>query len=72
MIENSRDTIAQALKIESRRLIFTSGATESNNIVLKNFKGRVIISATEHSSVYKVRDDSIICRVTNSGMIDLQ
>lgn len=72
MIENSRDTIAQALKIESRRLIFTSGATESNNIVLKNFKGRVIISATEHSSVYKVRDDAIICRVTNSGMIDLQ
>lgn len=71
LIENSRDTIAHALKIESRRIIFTSGATESNNIVLKNFKGRVIISAIEHSSVYKVRDDAIICRVTNSGVIDL-
>lgn len=72
LIENSRETIAQALKIESRRIIFTSGATESNNIVLKNFKGRVIISATEHSSVYKVREDAIICRVTNAGMIDLE
>lgn len=72
LIENSRDTIAHALKIESRRIIFTSGATESNNIVLKNFKGRVIISAIEHISAYKVRDDAIICRVSNSGMIDLK
>jgi cysteine desulfurase len=72
LIENSRETIAHALKIESRRIIFTSGATESNNIVLKNFKGRVIISAIEHSSVYKVRDDAIICRVTNAGLIDLE
>ncbi len=71
LIENSREAIAHALKIESRRIIFTSGATESNNIVLKNFKGRVIMSAIEHSSVYKVRDDAIICRVTNSGVIDL-
>ncbi|HCU06086.1 MAG TPA: cysteine desulfurase [Holosporales bacterium] len=72
LIENSRETIAHALKIESRRIIFTSGATESNNIVLKNFKGRVIISAIEHSSVYKVRDDAVTCRVTNSGIIDLE
>ena len=58
-IESSRQRVAIALGLESKRVIFTSGATESNNLALKNFSGRVIVSAIEHDSVFKVRDDAV-------------
>jgi cysteine desulfurase len=70
-IESSRQRISKALDVEAKRVIFTSGATESNNLALKNFKGRVIASAIEHDSVIKVRDDIITIPVSADGIIDL-
>lgn len=35
LVENSRKTIANTLNCESKELIFTSGATESNNIAIQ-------------------------------------
>ncbi|MDP2193445.1 MAG: cysteine desulfurase family protein [Alphaproteobacteria bacterium] len=70
-IEETREFIAQQLGIEARRIIFTSGATESNNIILKGYKGPVIISAVEHSSVSMVREDAQICSVQQTGLLDL-
>lgn len=61
-IEESRATIAKALGVKSEEVFFTSGASESNNWVIKTLSmniiaespyhtGHIICSATEHSSV---------------------
>ncbi|MCL2834785.1 MAG: cysteine desulfurase [Treponema sp.] len=55
-LENARVKCAQALSVKPETLYFTSGGTESNNIVLysmlkKTGKGRVMFSAVEHPSV---------------------
>jgi len=57
-LESARTTIAKTLNIESTEIIFTSGATESNNLAIKGVaeifhpKGNQIITAmTEHKSV---------------------
>lgn len=71
-IEAARQKIAHALEIETKRVIFTSGATESNNLALKNFPGRVIISEIEHDSVFKVREDAIIVPVSETGIVKLE
>jgi len=59
-IEKSRKVIANYFQVKSRQIIFTSGATESNNLAiqgyLKNFpdKGHIITTLTEHKSVLAV------------------
>ena len=59
-IEQSRATIAQYFKVKSRQVIFTSGATESNNLAiqgcLKGFEtpGHIITCSTEHKAVLEV------------------
>ena len=57
-IEIARQQIAQTISASSKEIIFTSGATESNNLALKgimNFYGRkrkhVITFVTEHKCV---------------------
>jgi len=58
VLEKSRTIIAKALNSNSREIIFTSSATESNNLALKGIafanknKGKhIIISSIEHTSV---------------------
>lgn len=60
-VENSRKVIAQGIGSEAREIVFTSGATESNNLALKGVaeawskKGNHIVTArTEHKSVLDV------------------
>jgi cysteine desulfurase len=57
-VEQARELLAKAVGADGRELIFTSGATESNNIVLKGIaemyasKGDHIITVkTEHPSI---------------------
>ena len=58
----ARDRIAKAVGCESDEVIFTSGATEANNLVLKGFananpdKKKIIISSIEHSSIKETCD----------------
>lgn len=59
VLENSRKTIAAALKVKPEHIFFTSGATESNAIVLESLlktpsKGEVILGAAEHSSIKEI------------------
>jgi cysteine desulfurase len=72
LIEEARECVANLLKVEPKRIVFTSGATEANNLALKNFKGRVLISSIEHDSLHQVRSDAEIIGVHSSGLIDLE
>jgi cysteine desulfurase len=56
-LENARNTISDSIGAKSEELIFTSGATESNNLALKGImynqdkKGHLIVSDIENFSV---------------------
>ncbi len=56
-IENARDKIADFIGAKSDEIIFTSGATESNNFAVKGLalanpkKKHIIVSAIEHPSI---------------------
>ncbi len=59
LILQARAKVAGIINANESEVIFTSGATEANNLILKgsclanlNRKKRIVISAIEHSSVY--------------------
>ncbi|HEY6903960.1 MAG TPA: IscS subfamily cysteine desulfurase [Candidatus Acidoferrales bacterium] len=84
-VENARGQIARLIHASPREIIFTSGATESNNLAIKGVaeayrgKGNHIISqATEHKAVLDTcrRLETSGCQVTYlpvhpDGLIDL-
>jgi len=58
VVESARDQIAEFLNCKSKDLIFTSGATESNNLAIKGIAysylslgNHIITSAIEHKSI---------------------
>ncbi len=83
-IEDARKTIAQLINAQTGEIIFTSGATESNNTAIKgavNYLGveRIITSPLEHHCVeYSVefcRDqmkaETVLVKIDNKGNVDL-
>ncbi len=58
-IEQARESVAELLGARAEQVVFTSGGTESNNLLLKGFSlhakksagGRIAISAIEHMSL---------------------
>ncbi len=60
LLQRSREVCARALGVKPEEVLFTSGATESNNMAIKGAarrhasRGRhILTSATEHPSVYE-------------------
>jgi cysteine desulfurase len=53
VIESCRATVAKILQVKSNEIIFTSGATESNNLVINTFYqiGNFGVAAIEHPSI---------------------
>jgi len=87
MVDKSRESIAALLKIKVENITFTSGATESNNAIIKGIafanasKGKhLITTSVEHSSVlesFKQLETSFGFEVTylsvdKEGRISLQ
>lgn len=84
-VDQARSHVAQLLNIETDEIIFTSGATESNNFILKGVveaqtgRGKRIISSTvEHPSVLETLRyletkgyEVVYLKVDHFGRIDL-
>jgi cysteine desulfurase len=84
-VENARKQVASLIGATPKEIVFTSGATESNNLALKGVaemyaqKGNhIITAATEHKAVLDTckRLEKNGCRVTylpvqSSGLVDL-
>ena len=85
-VDYARDQIAKLLDVESKEIIFTSGATESDNLALKGVfemyarKGNhIITSKTEHKAVLdtchhleKMGAEVTYLDVQRDGLIDLK
>ena len=51
-IEDARELLAQLINADPSEIIFTSGASESNNTVIRTFEGhKIITSPLEHHSI---------------------
>jgi cysteine desulfurase len=71
-IEEARAALAALIGTNPAYVFFTSGATESNNTVLKTFAGQnVLLSAIEHPSVLEVLPEAAKIPVTPDGIVDL-
>lgn len=83
-LAQSRETIAKSINAKADEIIFTSGATESNNAILsflveKSTKKHVITTAIEHPSVLNYCQyletkgyDVTYLPVDNNGIISLE
>lgn len=85
-VDYAREQIGQLIKADSKEVIFTSGATESNNLAIKGVydmyasKGNHIITATtEHKAVLdtckhleKLGAEVTYLEVNNEGLVNLE
>lgn len=86
MIDSATKQIANLLNIKENEIIYTSGATESNNLALKGicekYKNRgkhIITTPLEHSSIYGpidyLKDNGYsidYVKLDNNGQVDLE
>lgn len=72
IVERARRSVARAVCSEPQGVVFTGGATEANNQVLRAFE-RVAVSAVEHPSVLEVADllQHEVLPVDRLGRIDV-
>jgi cysteine desulfurase len=75
-VEKARREVAEAVGVAPGEIVFTSGATEANNLVLRGVGGRVVTTATEHKAVLETaRDlgggDFTVVPVSRDGRIDV-
>ena len=85
-VEKSREQVADAIGADAKDIVFTSGATESNNLAIKGVlrfykkkKNHLITCLTEHTCVIEsARDlmregiDVTFLGVNREGLIDLE
>lgn len=71
MVESARTSVAALVGVEPKQVIFTSGATEANNAVLKSFSGKILVSGIEHPSVLEAAPNAERIPVGTDGIVDL-
>lgn len=86
LIEESTKSIADNLGISPEEIIYTSGATESNNLVIKgicerykNYGKHIILSSLEHNSLIapatvmqELGYDVDLLSITKEGLVDIE
>ena len=85
LIENARKTVANYLKVEAKEIVFTSGGTEADNLILNSAVRdlgvkRIITSKIEHHAVLHCVDQLKDCfevevdyvNLDEFGSVDLQ
>ncbi len=71
-IDDAKARIAKIIHSHPDEILFTSGGTESNDLVLRKFEGKqIVISAIEHSSIIR-NTKAIHIPVNNDGVVDLE
>jgi cysteine desulfurase len=70
-LEQSRRQIALGLDCPPDFVIFTSGGTESNNMVMHSFAPHVLASQAEHACIRHYLQPDKVIRMTPEGLIDL-
>ncbi len=85
LIDKATANIAANLRVSTNEIVYTSGATESNNLAVKgscekykNFGKHIIVSALEHTSLIasatamqELGFDVDVLRVQSDGIVDL-
>ena len=75
-LEEARARVARVLGAHSDEIIFTSGATESNNLVILGMpRGHFVTTNIEHASVLepcKARGKATLVEVEKNGIVDPQ
>jgi cysteine desulfurase len=71
-VDMARQTLAQHFAVKPQQVIFTSGATEANNMAIHGTPYRsVIVSSLEHPSILNVVPEARQIKATTDGVIDL-
>ena len=70
LVESARESVAMLARCHPKDVVFTSGGTESNNLVLSQYD-HVITSSIEHDSVRHAHSCCQTIAVDSSGIIDL-
>ncbi len=70
LLETARRQVAALVGAEAANVIFTSGGTEANVLILRGSgRKRVLVSAVEHASVREARADVAILPVDAQGRV---
>ncbi|MGL9759381.1 MAG: cysteine desulfurase family protein [Wolbachia sp.] len=72
ILQDARDNVRDAIGVSSdKEIVFTSGATEANNLVMKGMKDYLhVISAIEHPSILNSACNPYIIPVNQEGIVD--
>ena len=70
-LERARAAIAALVGVAPDAIVFTSGATEANAIMLAGIGGQKLVGATEHASVIEACPDAVSIPVDHRGLIRL-
>ncbi|WP_338406270.1 MULTISPECIES: cysteine desulfurase family protein [unclassified Wolbachia] len=72
ILQDARDNVRGAIGVLSdKEIVFTSGATEANNLVMRGIAGYLhIISAIEHPSILNSACNPYIIPVNQEGIVD--
>jgi cysteine desulfurase len=74
-VEEAKERIAGVLHAHQDEIIFTSGGTESNDLVLRKSVGKkIMVSAIEHSSITNndLNKEVVRIPVDQNGIVDLE
>ncbi|HZH28551.1 MAG TPA: cysteine desulfurase family protein [Azospirillaceae bacterium] len=69
-VEAARAKVGALVGVPPSRIVFTSGATEANNLALAVPGRRLVVSAVEHEAVRVAAPDAAVIPVDHRGIVD--